>query len=169
MGVAENRLTELNLFVDGQGFAGNVKEIKLPELALKTEEFRAAGMDAPVDLDKGMEKLELTFSATKQCAATLSLFGVSKNNGVQLSARGSLESYDGSTIPVVINMTGKVTKIADGAWQPDGEVATEYTLNLNYYKRTQDGTVLHEVDVLNYKRIINGTDQLEEKRKHLGL
>lgn len=169
MGVAENRLTELNLFVDGRGFAGNVKEIKLPELALKTEEFRAAGMDASIELDKGMEKLELTFSATKQCAETLSLFGVSSNNGVQLSARGSLENYDGTVTPVVVNMTGKVTKISAGAWQPGGDAATEYTVNLSYYKYTQDGTVLHEIDILNYKRIVNGTDQLAEKRAALGL
>ncbi|WP_430735374.1 phage major tail tube protein [Halodesulfovibrio aestuarii] len=169
MAVAENVLRSANLSVDGQGFAGNIKEVKLPELALKLEQFRAGGMDAPVSLDKGMEELVVTFSTTKHCAETLSMFGVSKNGGVPLTARGSLESYDGTITPVLINMTGKVTKIAPGAWSEGGEVTTEYTVNLNYYKYTQDGKVLHEIDVMNMKRIINGVDQLAEHRANLGL
>lgn len=169
MSVAENVLKNCNLSVDGRGFAGNFKELKLPELSLKLEEFRAGGMDAPISIDKGMEQLVFTFNATKMCADTLALFGVSKNNGVQLTARGVVESYDGSTQPVLVNMTGKVTKIAQGAWAPGGDATTEYTLNLNYYKYTQDGNTVHEVDVLNMKRIINGTDQLAEHRSALGL
>lgn len=169
MGVAENYLKSANLFVDGQGFAGNIKEVKLPELSLKLEQFRGGGMDAPISLDKGMEELVVTFSTTKHCVETLGLFGVSKNGGVQLTARGSLESYDGTVTPVVVNMTGKVTKIAPGAWSEGGETSTEYTVNLSYYKYTQDGKEVHEIDVPNMKRIINGTDQLAEHRANLGL
>ncbi len=170
MGVAENVLKNANLFVDGRGFAGNVKEVKLPELALKLEQFRAGGMDAPISLDKGMEELVITFSTTKYCADTLGLFGVSKNGGVQLTVRGSLESeVDGTITAVTVNMTGKVSKIAAGAWSPGGESATEYTVNLSYYKYAQDGKDVHEIDVLNMKRIINGTDQLAEHRTNLGL
>lgn len=169
MGVAENYLKSANLFVDGQGFAGNIKEVKLPELSLKLEQFRGGGMDAPISLDKGMEELVVTFSTTKHCVETLGLFGVSKNGGVQLTARGSLESYDGTVTPVIVNMTGKVTKIAPGAWSEGGETSTEYTVNLSYYKYTQDGKDVHEIDVPNMKRIINGTDQLAEHRANLGL
>ena len=170
MGVAENVLKNANLFVDGRGFAGNIKEIKLPELGLKLEQFRAGGMDAPISLDKGMEELVVTFSTTKYCADTLGLFGVGKNGGVQLTARGSLESVnDGTITPVTVNMTGMVTKIAPGAWSAGGESATEYTVNLSYYKFTQDGKEVHEIDVLNMKRKINGVDQLAEHRANLGL
>lgn len=169
MGVAENVLKNANLFVDGRGFAGNVKEVKLPELSLKLEQFRAGGMDAPISIEKGMEELVITFSTTKYCADTLGLFGVSKNGGVQLTVRGTLESDDGTTTPVTVNVTGKVTKIAPGAWSAGGESATEYTVNLSYYKYAQDGKEVHEIDVPNMKRIINGTDQLAEHRANLGL
>ena len=40
-------LTNLNLYVDGRGFAGRVTEIQLPKLKRKTEEHRAGGMDGP--------------------------------------------------------------------------------------------------------------------------
>ena len=51
-----------NLFVDGKGFAGQIEEFTPPKLTLKTEEFRAAGMDAPIELTMGLEKLEASFS-----------------------------------------------------------------------------------------------------------
>ena len=57
-------LKNMNLFVDGRGYAGRVDEVENPKLSLKTEEHRAGGMDLPVEVELGMEKLEasLTFS-----------------------------------------------------------------------------------------------------------
>lgn len=169
MPVAENVLKSANLFVDGRGFAGNLKEVKLPDLNLKLEQFRAGGMDAPVSLDKGMEELVTTFSTTKHCSETLGLLGVRKNEGVQFTVKASLESYNGTVTPVTVNMVGTITKIAPTAWTEGGEASTGYTVNLSYYKYTQDGSVVHEIDVLNMKRVINGTDQLVEHRNNLGL
>ena len=53
-------LKNMNLFVDGRGYAGRVDEIELPKLTLKTEEHRAGGMDVPVLIDLGMDKMEST-------------------------------------------------------------------------------------------------------------
>ncbi|SIO25676.1 phage major tail tube protein [Halodesulfovibrio marinisediminis] len=169
MMVAENVLKGANLFVDGHGFAGNLKEVKLPDLSLKLEQFRAGGMDAPISVDKGMEEMVATFTTTKQCHETLGLFGVSKTGGVPLTVKASLESYEGVVTPVVVNMFGKITKIAPTAWSAGGESSNTYTVNLSYYKYTQDGIVVHEIDVLNMKRKINGTDQLAQHRTNLGL
>ncbi|OBQ52119.1 phage major tail tube protein [Halodesulfovibrio spirochaetisodalis] len=167
--VAENVLKSANLFVDGHGFAGNLKEVKLPDLSLKLEQFRVGGMDAPISIDKGMEELVATFTTTKNCTETLSLFGVNKAGGVQLTIKASLESYNGTVTPVVVTMFGRITKIAPTAWTAGGESSTAYTVNLEYYKYTQDGIVVHEIDVLNMKRIINGKDQLAQHRANLGL
>ncbi|GHT98386.1 hypothetical protein FACS1894126_3800 [Alphaproteobacteria bacterium] len=51
-------LKNFNVFVDGRGYAGRVEEVSLPKLSLKTDEFLAGGMDAPIEIDLGMEKLE---------------------------------------------------------------------------------------------------------------
>jgi UDP-N-acetylmuramoyl-L-alanyl-D-glutamate--2,6-diaminopimelate ligase len=51
-------LKNFNVFVDGRGYAGKIDEITLPKLTIKTEEYRAGGMDIPVSIDMGMEKLE---------------------------------------------------------------------------------------------------------------
>ena len=43
------------------------------------------------------------------------------------------------------------------------------TLALRYYKLEIDGETIHEIDVENMTRVINGTDQLAARRRALGL
>lgn len=86
-----------------------------------------------------------------------------------MTARGSVENYDGSVQAVKITMQGKIMKIEPGAWQPGGIANHTYTVSLTYYKYEQDGTVIHEIDVPNMVRKINGTDLLEQRRAALGL
>ena len=54
-------LKNFNLFVDGRGYAGRAEEVTPPKLTIKTEEIRNGGMDAPISVDLGMEKLECQF------------------------------------------------------------------------------------------------------------
>jgi len=170
MALADKILKNFNLFVDGRGFAGNVKELKLPDLTIKEEDFRAGGMDAPVGVDMGMEKLVVTFTTAKHCKDTLALFGVSASSGtVPLIARGAVESLDGSTESVKVTMQGKVMKVEQSAWQPGSETTHTYTATLSYYKYEQGGTAIHEIDIPNMKRVINGKDMLEAQRNALGL
>ncbi len=44
-------LRNFNVFVDGRGYAGKIDEITLPKLTIKTEEYRAGGMDIPINID----------------------------------------------------------------------------------------------------------------------
>ncbi|WP_425974064.1 phage major tail tube protein [Tepidimonas sp. HKU78] len=69
-------LKNMNLFVDGRGYAGRVDEIQLPKLTLKTEEHRAGGMDLPVELDLGMEKLEAQLTISDFDPELFKLFGL---------------------------------------------------------------------------------------------
>lgn len=170
MGPAENLLKNLNVTIDGYGFAGNIDEFQPPELAMKEEDFRAGGMDAPIGVTFGMEKMVASFVTKKQCHETLAMFGVKTGTGtIPLTLRGALESNDGTVTPVKISMRGKVMKIAEGAWKP-GEAPTHtYTFTLEYYKREHAGQVTHEIDVPNMVRIVNGVDQMKSQREALGL
>ncbi len=169
MSVADKVLKDLNLTVDGFGFAGNIEEFKPPKLALKTEDHRAGGMDSSVPIEMGMEPLEASFVLTGHFPEVLTKWGVSVGGKTQLTARGSLESYDGSVIPVVVNLRGIITEIEDGAWKSGEKNTQTFAMKLEYYKREQNGIVLHEIDIPNMKRFINGTDQLAKRRKSLGL
>lgn len=166
---ASKLLKNFALFVDGRGYAGECEELQPPSLALTTEDFRAGGMDTSIPIDMGMEKLEASFVMPMQDADLLTAFGVIENNGVQVTARGELKSQDGSSEAVTLQMRGTVIKIESAAWKPGELAKNTYTLGLNYYKREQGGKVLHEIDVLNMKRIISGVDQLEKTRTAMGI
>ena len=47
----------INLFVDGRGYAGQLQEFNPPVLTQKTEEFRGGGMVGPVAIPMGLEAL----------------------------------------------------------------------------------------------------------------
>lgn len=169
MGVAQDIRKNFNLFVDGKGYAGNTDEANMPELTLQTEEYRAGGMDAPIDITMGMEKLTADFTLNSHSKDVLSLFGIKQGTGTSFTVYEALESYDGTVTQVVHNLRGKIVKIAPGTSKAGEPPKTKYDLSLDYYKQTIGGTVVHEIDVINMVRIINGTDVLADIRSALGM
>lgn len=169
MPVADKMLKNFTISLDGYGFAGNLDEVQLPELALTTESYRGGGMDSPVDVEMGMEALALTFTTTKLSEEALKTFGVIEGSAVACMVRAALEDYDGTVTPVTVTTRGKVTSVAPSAWSPGSKATHQYKLSLQYYKYEQGGTVIHEIDILNMIRIVNGVDQLKAKRDALGI
>jgi len=166
---ARDVLKNLNLFVDGKGYAGQLQEFTPPKLTLKTEDFRGGGMDLPVELTMGMEKLEADFTLISYDRDVLSLFGVAEGATVPLVVREALESFDGPTTAVTHTMRGKIKELDPGTHKP-GEVAPlKGTVALTYYKQTHGGIVVHEIDPENMVRIVNGVDALAAQRKALGI
>jgi P2 family phage contractile tail tube protein len=166
---AEDILKYLNLFVDGRGHAGKIEEYNAPDLTLTTEDFRGGGMDAPIDIEMGMEKLTTSYVVTSYDANLLALWGVKTGAPIQLTARGSLESLDGTTKPVVHNMTGKLLSVARGTWGSGSKPSLTITQTLTYYREVHDGRVINEIDVINMIRVVDGVDQLAAHRANIGL
>ncbi len=162
-------LRQVNLFVDGRGYMGRVEEIELPKLTVKTEEFRAGGMDAPVELDMGMEKLESTLTVSGVDRELLKLWGVAPGNITPLSVRGSLQSEDGTVTTVEVRLRGQVKEIDWGTWKPGEKAPLKIMLALRYYKLTHGGELVHEIDVENMIRVVAGVDQLQQQRDALGI
>jgi P2 family phage contractile tail tube protein len=158
-----------NLFVDGRGYAGQVDEFNAPKLTLQTEEFRAGGMDLPIDVTMGMEKLVADFSLKAYDRNVLALFGVVEGSNVPLSVREALESFDGTVTPVVHTMRGKITELDPGTSKPGELPMLKATLTLTYYKMQHGEQVVHEIDAENMVRVINGVDTLANIRNALGI
>lgn len=159
----------MNLFVDGRGYAGNVEELTPPKLTMKTEEFRNGGMDAPVEVEMGMEKLEASFSLTKYDSGILALWGLAPGQTKPLTFRGSLAGEDGVEKPVVIQLQGMLKEVDPGSWKPGERATLKGMVAVRYYKQSINGQVVHEIDVPNMIRVINGVDQLALTRRNLGM
>lgn len=166
---ARDILKNINLFVDGRGYAGHVRSVTPPALTLQTEEFRAGGMDMPMDVTMGMEKMEASFELSTYDKDVLSMFAITEGSNVPLTFRAALESFDGTVTPVVMKMRGKITSIDPGTWTPGELAPLTATMTLTYFKQEHGGDVIHEIDVENMVRIINGTDALEAIRRALAI
>lgn len=169
MAVASKILKNFTLFVDGRGFAGQIDELKLPTLSLTGEDFRAGGMDAPVFVEMGQEKLEASFTLSGYESETLALWGVGPGQVVPMVARGALESLDGGVQAVKVTMNGTIKSVEPGNWKAGEKSSLQFTLDLRNYKYEQDGVIVHDIDVLNFTRIVGGVDRLAQQRKALGL
>jgi P2 family phage contractile tail tube protein len=161
-------LQGFNLFVDGRGYAGKVQELELPKLTLKTEEFRAGGMDAPVQLDMGMEKLECSFTLGDISTDAMKFFGLSHNQPVSLTFRGALGLGEGNVVPVVVRAQGMMKEQDLGTWKPGEKLQHKVSVALKYYSYEQEGTTIHEIDIENMVRTINGVDVLAQTRAAIG-
>lgn len=157
-----------NLFFDGRGYAGQLVEFNPPKLTLKTEEYRGGGMDLPVDMTQGMEKLTTDFSLKCYDRYVLSWFGVSEGNEVPFVVREALESFDGTVKAVKHTMRGKITEIDPGTTKAGESPDLKVSMTLSYYKLEHDGVVVHEIDAINMVRVIGGQDLLSQIRNALG-
>lgn len=159
-------LKNLNLIVDGRGYAGRVDELTLPKLTFKTEDHRAGGMDAPVELEMGMERLEASFVLSDYDEDLIRLFG---RFDVQMTARGAIQRQGEDAVAVVVQMRGGQREIDPGNWKPGDKAVQTFSLALAYYKLTIGGQEMIEIDVANMVRKVGGTDQLATQRTALGL
>lgn len=159
----------INLFVDGRGYAGQIEEFNPPKLTLQTEDFRAGGMDAPVKVTMGMEALDCDFSLKAYDRDVLAMFGVVEGASVPLVVREALESFDGTVTQVERTMRGKITELDEGTSKPGEIPLLKVTLNLTYYKMKHGDRVVHEIDIENMVRTINGVDALAAIRAALGM
>ena len=159
----------INAFIDGRGYAGQVEEFNAPKLSLKVDEFRGGGMNGSVELTMGMEMMNADFSLIQYSRDTLSLFGVVEGRDVNFIFREMLESFDGTVTGVIHTMRGKVKEIDPGTSKAGDHPSLKHTMSLNYYKLEHGGIVVQEIDVINMIHVVNGEDQLAAQRDALGL
>jgi len=162
-------LKNFSLFVDGRGLAGTISTLTLPTLTTKMEEFRGGGMDAPVDIDMGMEKLETSFELFDYEENVLSLYGLAEGAATQVTARGALRRDGEAAVPMVVNMTGVIKEMDPGDWVSGDQTSMTCSMSLRYLKITIGGREVVEIDKVNMIRRINGADQLESIRNAIGV
>ena len=164
------KLKNFNLFNDGHSYMGVVKEITLPKLTTKTEEWRGGGMDIPVDVDMGMEKLSVEWTVGGYVAQILKQYADQEVGGALLRMTGAIQQDDtGDVQAVELIMRGRHTELELGSAKAGEDTDFKIVSSLSYYKLTIDGEELIEIDAMNMVKKIAGNDVLEPFRRALGI
>jgi len=134
-----NVLKNFNLFVNGKGKAGIVDEVTLPKLTLKTDEHQAGGMDAPIDIPMGLEKITSDFTLSSYDVDTLALFGIVDGASTPLTLKGALLGDAGKVISAEIKMRGLLTEMDPGTAKMGDKTQIKFAVSLRYYKLVING------------------------------
>lgn len=169
MAMIPEMLANMNLFVDGISFQGDIPSLTLPKLTLKTEEHRAGGMDMAIEMDMGMEKMEASYTSTGVRKESLKFFGLADGNAFNGTFRGTYKIQKGETKAVIVTLRGTQKEIDFGDWKPGDKAELKHSVAVTYYKLEVGGEVIYEIDPVGMKRVINGVDQLASQRRDLGL
>ncbi|MCF1250358.1 phage major tail tube protein [Pseudomonas putida] len=169
MAMIPEMLANMNLFVDGVSFQGDIPSLTLPKLTLKTEEHRAGGMDMAIEMDMGMEKMEASYTSTGVRKESLKFFGLADGNAFNGTFRGTYKIQKGETKAVIVTLRGTQKEIDFGDWKPGDKAELKHSVAVTYYKLEVGGEVIYEIDPVGMKRVINGVDQLASQRRDLGL
>lgn len=158
-------LKDFTVFLAGDEWGGRVLEGTPPKIALKTEEYLAGGMAAPVDIDMGtVEKLECELTFAEYAAGIYQQFGVADT---MLTLRGA--ASNGTTAEsVVYEMRGLIREIDPGAFKRGDQGSLKVSISLSYLKITIGGAEVIEIDPINTIRSVGGKDQLADIRNALG-
>jgi P2 family phage contractile tail tube protein len=163
-------LKNFNVFNDGNSYMGLAEEVKLPKLARKMDDFRGGGMNGPVEIDLGQDKLELEFTCGGIVKQVFEQYGTCKVDGVMLRFAGAYQRDDTCAVQaleIVVRGRHKEIDMGDAKAGDKGKFVVKSTLT--YYKLTIDNEEVIEIDILNMIEKVGGKDRLEEQRKAIGL
>lgn len=163
-------LKNMNVFNEGNGYGGEVKTVALPKLTRKLEEHRGGGMNGPLQMDMGMEAMELGLTFGGPVRDVLRQWGVPTVDGVYIRFVGAYQQDDSSAIDTVeVIARGRYSEIDPGDQEvgEPGEFAA--TMALAYYKLVWNGRTEIEIDFINMIEIVGGVDRTAELRAAIGM
>ena len=161
-------LKNFNLFIGGVGFAGLCEEVKLPDMKIKMEEHRAGGMDMPVAIDLGMDRMEMGFTLAEHAPGVFKVFGLRSGIAVSLMFRAALVD-DANVVPYQIIANGMPTDVRLGTVKNGSISKMEATVSLRNFQLSLNDKILIDVDVDLMTRVIDGVDQMGAIRNAIGL
>lgn len=162
-------LRNFSAMIDGRGYAGRVDEATLPTLEITTEDHRAGGMDAPIQVDMGMEVLEATVVLSDYDEDVIAGFGMLGTAEIPLRLMGAIQRQGEDAQSVDVRLLGRLKSRDPGNWQVGSKQTTTLTYTLTKYSETINGRLLVDIDIKNMIRVINGVDQLASQRAAIGI
>ncbi|WP_175879404.1 phage major tail tube protein [Burkholderia sp. BCC0097] len=165
-----SKLKNFIVFEDGVSYVGEVPEIQLPKLTRKMEAYRGGGMNGEVDIDLGMEKLELGLTMGGFMKEMFRTWGTSKVDGVTVRFAGSYQRDDTEAVDAVeVYVRGRYKEIDPGKAKAGDNADQTGTMSLAYYRLVVNGETLIEIDFPNFIEMVGGVDRLAQQRRALGL
>lgn len=171
MAIEVNRLTNANVYVDGNSQLGKAEEVNLPDITFMLSEHKALGMVGKVELFSGVDKLEATIKWNAFYADVLKKFA-NPRKVMKIQVRSSLETYDSeglkAEVPCVAYLTVQSKNFPAGNYKQHDNVEATSKLTCTAYKLEIDGQEVINYDALANIYSVDGEDLLATYRANIG-
>lgn len=169
MATAPRNLIDMNVFGEADNFAGQCHSFTPPKLTMKTEEWRGGGMPGSVDLQLGLEKLEVTHKYGGDMPALNRGFGAATLDASQLRFAGAFRNDEtGRHDDLQIIIRGRHVEMDQGDHEVGSKSGSTYKTACSYYKQTRNGVVEFEIDMIGGIFVVYGVDRWAEIRAIIG-
>ncbi|MBS7703329.1 phage major tail tube protein [Chelatococcus asaccharovorans] len=162
-------LHNMSVFIDGVGRIGDAATVRPPVLTMHIEDFMGGGMNTPLPVHLGTEKLGAEIEMNGVHRQSFALFGLAPGVIKPFTIHGALASSDGTKIGITMHMRGFIEEIDEGDWVNQEIAKTNIKLALNYYRRLEEGVEKLEIDVLLGTIKTDGIDQTQWMKDRLYL
>ncbi len=166
------RVTNANIYMNGNSLLGRAEEVMAPTIKHKMAEHKALGMIGAVEFFSGIEKMEAKIKWNSFYKDVLDKVG-NPILPLNLQVRSSLETYSSggrsAEVPVVIYMTATAKDFPTGNFKQNDNVELETNLSVTYCKMEIDGVETLEIDLLANIYKVKGVDILAQYRANLGI
>ncbi|NLR73582.1 phage major tail tube protein [Leeia aquatica] len=166
-----NRITNANIYIDGNSLLGRAEEIKLPDVTAIMQEHKALGMMGKIELPSGFDKLEGEIkwnSLYNEVARTMA----NPFKAVQLQCRSSIETYGAQgriqELSLVTFLTVMFKKNPMGTFKQHDNAEFSSSFSATYLKQLIDGEEMIELDYLANIYRVGGEDMLATYRNNIG-
>lgn len=161
------KIRNFNAFLDGFSYFGRAVTATMPNLQLNTADFRGGGMDAPAQLDMGMQAMTAQLVLAEPAPEAMQRFGLVTRLVLRAAAQPEVDGEDARAL--VFTLGGRVTGHNYDQFGGGSDTNLALDMNVITYRLEENGVVLHEIDVQAGIRIINGVDQLASQRAAMGI
>jgi uncharacterized protein len=171
MAIAVNKLTNANIYVNGNSLLGRASEIEVPNVEFIMAEHQALGMVGKTEFFSGIEVLECT---VKWNSFYADVYRRTSNplQALNMQVRGNLQSFGSSglqqEVAAVVSMTATPKNIPGGNFKQHENVELETLFTVTYMKIEIGGETLTEIDFLANIFKVNGVDLLATYRTNIG-
>ena len=166
-----NRLTNANIYMDGNNLLGRAEEIQLPMIKHKMAEHKALGMIGSAEFFSGIDKLDCKIKWNSLYPEVLRK-AANPFKTVQLQARASLETYNSmgklAEVPAVAYISGTFKDFPLGNIKAGDNSEYENNMAVHYAKLIVEGEEIFEIDILENNYKVGGVDILQEYRNNIG-
>ena len=163
-------LRNFTAYEDGSNFHLVVNELVLPAIRDITEDARGGGMDMPVDVALGLQKLAAEIKLEGRSRDLMLKAGLKPGTHKRVVYRGyTVNEIDGAERSEMAIIEGRINANPD-PWKHGSLVGVSYPItSIIYFKHAINGEVIHEIDAVNMVRIVGGVDQNTGARDALGM